>query len=78
MKKNSPILLALVFFAGCVTASVVKLETPSAHARSSQKWEHHCESFVFSLSEKLTNLGEMGWELVTQDDNRYCFKRPAQ
>ena len=86
MKRESKVLLVIVFLLGCFASHVARtnFDVPPARAQSTaQRWEYVCAAASGVPEERAAALnlyGAQGWELATEatypGESRYCFKRP--
>lgn len=79
----SSLSLVAAFVLGCATATAVKTDVKPAHAQLQTRWQYTCLPHDGLISrqgklEKMNQLGQQGWELVTINakNNEFCFKRP--
>ena len=91
VKRESKVLLVIVFLFGCFASHVARtnLDVPPARAQtaptqtSAPRWEYACE-WIDDLEEegvaRLNQYGVQGWELVSafgvQASKAFCLKRP--
>ncbi len=58
--------ISIAFLVGCATASVVKLEVPTARADAGlTRWEYYCVNMTEGVTEYSNKLGADGWQMVT-------------
>ena len=89
MKRESKVLLVIVFLLGCFAWHVARtnFDVPPAYAQttpaltSAQRWEYTCEAFTDAerIVPWLNQNGAQGWELTTLDGTGaayICLKRP--
>ena len=87
VKRESRVLLVLVFLLGCFASHVARttFEVPPARAQTSpQRWEYACEWIEEELGgegvARLNQYGAQGWELVSafgvSGSKAICLKRP--
>ncbi len=87
-KVNLSLLLLVVFLLGACAAMVAKeVVVPPVRAGTvPQKLEYECvyvqhaeknlPAFKQKSADKLNEYGFLGWELVSNNGDSYCFKRP--
>mgnify|MGYP001572567536 CR=1 FL=1 len=89
VKRESKVLLVIVFLLGCFASHVARtnFDVPPAYAQttpaltSAQRWEYTCEAFTDAerIVPWLNQNGAQGWELTTLDGTGaayICLKRP--
>ena len=81
------IVLALTFFAGCVSKEIVipavragsSQETAMNSAHAATRWEYMCIDGWGGVARSSNQLGKDGWEMAagagTSDHMMWCFKR---
>ncbi|QRN98935.1 hypothetical protein JRI60_07855 [Archangium violaceum] len=81
------LLLALAFLAGCAASRVQWVPPALAQTDTGiQRWDYYCmqpqwgpgESRLEAINAQLKAAGLQGWELVTDGEVAYCFKRPLR
>ena len=86
VKRESKVLLVVVFLLGCFASHVARtnFDVPPARAQTSpQRWEYVCAEVDGEPAERavaLNQYGAQGWEVASETPNFYtsyfCFKRP--